>query len=529
MTHARTILPAILVGLVAPAVAAPADGPVVITFDMVETGKPMASYTDQGVVFALACKPTTSRAAGRVMFFPHLKTPRKGILNAMAGESIPVEVRFPKPAASVTLVLWGSIGSEAVVEAYDGDGKVVDRASRAEVPARTAPEQPIPSFELTVKGPAIALVRFSGSPPGGYLVCDELRITPRGDDAAGTLRDAAGGRFLVGTAIMSRSLENPELAALIAEQFDCLTGENEFKPASLHPQPDRFRFEPADKIVDFAQAHRMKVIGHTLCWHSQSPAWLYRGADGKPLPRDEAVRNLKEHIDAVVGHFKGKVVGWDVVNEAISDAGADDLRDTPARRAIGDDYIVKAFEFAHAADPDAELYYNDYSNEQPKKLEKTIRLVRELKAKGVRLDAVGIQAHFRLDDSDAPERLDRAIAAYAAEGVKVMFTELDVDVLPRRARGADVAARERGGADPYTRGLPPEVAEAQARYYARIFRVALKHPGVVTRVTFWGTHDGASWLNFWPAGRRTNHPLLFDRALKPKPAHRAVREALVTP
>ena len=160
----------------------------------------------------------------------------------------------------------------------------------------------------------------------------------------------------------------------------------------------------------------MKVVGHTLCWHSQSPAWMFRGPDGKPLPRDEALRNLKDHIDAVVGHFKGKVIGWDVVNEAISDAKDGYLRNTPARRAIGDDYIVKAFEFAHAADPDAELYYNDYGNENPEKLEKTIRLIRELKARGVRLDAVGIQSHLRLDDPDAPDRLDRAIAAYARRG-----------------------------------------------------------------------------------------------------------------
>ncbi len=135
----------------------------------------------------------------------------------------------------------------------------------------------------------------------------------------------------------------------------------------------------------------MKVVGHTLCWHSQSPAWMFRGPDGKPLPREEALRNLKGHIDAVVGHFKGKVIGWDVVNEAISDAKDEYLRDTPARRAIGDDYIVKAFEFAHAADPDAELYYNDYGNENAGKCEKTIRLIRELKAGGVRIDAVGIQ------------------------------------------------------------------------------------------------------------------------------------------
>jgi hypothetical protein len=183
MTYARTISLAVLSGLSALAIAAPADGPMTITFDKVETGKPMPSYTDQGIVFALSRRPTTSRAAGRVMFFPHLKTPRKGILNAMATESIPVEVRFPKPVSSVTLVLWGSIGSAALVEAYDKDDKVVDRASREKVPERTGPEQPIPSFELTVKASAIAYIRFSGARPGGYLVCDEVRITPLADAA----------------------------------------------------------------------------------------------------------------------------------------------------------------------------------------------------------------------------------------------------------------------------------------------------------------------------------------------------------
>jgi hypothetical protein len=178
MMSFRTISLVVLSGLGAFALAAPGDGQVTITFDKVETGKPMPSYTDQGVVFALARQPSKSKAVGRVMFFPHLKTSRKGILNAMANESIPVEVRFPKPVSSVTLVLWGSIGSAALVEAYDKDGKIVDKASRDKVPERTAPEQPIPSFELTVKAAAIAYVRFSGAPPGGYLVCDEVRFSP---------------------------------------------------------------------------------------------------------------------------------------------------------------------------------------------------------------------------------------------------------------------------------------------------------------------------------------------------------------
>ena len=341
------------------------------------------------------------------------------------------------------------------------------------------------------------------------------------DGAAETLRHAVKGRFLIGTAVMFRQLDNSATADLVARQFDCLTGENEFKPQPLQPQPGKFNFAAADKIIDFAQSHDMKVVGHNLCWHSQTPAWMFRDESGKPLPRDEALKNLKDHIDGVVKHFKGKVIGWDVVNEAISERGDDYLRDTPARRAIGDDYIVKAFEFAHAADPDAELYYNDYSNENPDKLKKTVRLIQELKNKGLRLDAVGMQCHFRLEDAGAPDRLDKAIKAYADEGVKVMLAELDVDVLPRRGRGAE--------ADPYAKGLPADVAAAQARYYKRIFEVVLKHPKVVTRVTLWGTQDGASWLNGGFGGRRTNYPLLFDRDLKPKPAVRAVLEALAAP
>jgi hypothetical protein len=172
MIHLLTIGLTVLCGLR----ALQAGGQVVITFDKVETGKPMPDYTQDGVVFALAHKPTKNKSAGKVMFFPHLKTQRKGILNAMANESIPVEIRFPKPVSSVTLELWGSIGSTAVVEAFDKDGKVVAKASRDKVPERTGPEQPIPSFELTVKGAAIAYVRFSGAPPGGYLVCDEVRF-----------------------------------------------------------------------------------------------------------------------------------------------------------------------------------------------------------------------------------------------------------------------------------------------------------------------------------------------------------------
>jgi endo-1,4-beta-xylanase len=339
------------------------------------------------------------------------------------------------------------------------------------------------------------------------------------------LRKAADGKFLVGTAFMSSALDDPATAAFIAREFDSLTAENEFKPSSLQPRPGEFNFGPADRIVEFARQHDMKVVGHTLVWHQQSPKWMFADESGKPLPREQALANMKAHIDAVAGHFKGKVIGWDVVNEAISDRGDEYLRDTPALRAIGPDYIARAFEYAAAADPGAELYYNDYSIENPGKREKTLRLLKELKGAGVRVDGVGIQGHWLMGGPDA-KTIEDAIVAFAKTGAKVMVTELDVDVLPRKQGGADISAREQGGADPYTSGLPADVAKKQADRYAEIFRVFDKHKDKVTRVTFWGVHDGATWLNHWPVRGRTNHPLLWDRQMKPKPALEAVLKEL---
>lgn len=361
------------------------------------------------------------------------------------------------------------------------------------------------------------------------LADDTPPPAPASASAPATLRQAANHRLLMGTALMSRQLSIPRVATLVSQQFDCITPENELKPELVQPLPGEFRFGPGDRIVDFARNNQMQVVGHTLCWHNQSPKWLFADANNQPLPREKALENLRTHINAVAGHFKGKVIGWDVVNEALADQHGKYLRDTPARKAIGDDFIVKAFEFARAADPNAELYYNDYGNENPEKRDKTVRLIRELKSKGVRIDAVGIQGHFTLRDPSTPQKLDDAIAAFAAEGVKVSITELDVDVLPRTTHGADVTIKENSGQNPYRDGLPPDVARKQADYYRAIFTVVMKHRKSISRVTFWGTHDGASWLNFWPTAGRTNYPLLWDRSFQPKPAFTAVIEVLTDP
>ena len=210
---------------------------------------------------------------------------------------------------------------------------------------------------------------------GSILLCSPL--------AGGeTLREAAGKRLLVGCAVATVDLGNPKLAALIAKQFDCLTPEYEFMPRDIVDDEGKFTFQAGDRVAAFAEAHHMPVFGHMLVWHCVTRKWLFEDRAGKPLPREEALGNLKHYIAAVMGHYKGRIRSWNVVNEAISDKDGEYLRDTPALRAIGEDYIPRAFEFAHAADPKAELYYNDYNIEQPAKLEKAIRLVRSLQAGG---------------------------------------------------------------------------------------------------------------------------------------------------
>jgi endo-1,4-beta-xylanase len=343
--------------------------------------------------------------------------------------------------------------------------------------------------------------------------------------AEATLRQAAGERMLIGAAIGARSLGRPELAALLAEQFSCVTAENEMKPVSLQRVRGSFTFEGADRIVNFAKDHDMQVIGHTLCWHSQAPQWLFQDERGQPLGREAALANLRAHIDTVVKHFKGKVKGWDVVNEAINDAPEPYLRNTPARRAIGDDYVLKAFEFAHAADPDAELYYNDYGIDVGGKRERALRLIRQIKEARLRIDAVGIQGHWQLASPSLAE-IERGIQAFIGERLRVMITEMDIDVLPRnRGQGADINATEREGRDPYRAGLPDDVQRSLADRYGALFAMFRRYPQIA-RVTLWGVSDADSWLNNFPVRGRTNHPLLFDRQLRPKPAFSAVIRAL---
>lgn len=356
--------------------------------------------------------------------------------------------------------------------------------------------------------------------------------------ATPVLKDSFGEDFLVGTALGTHQVvgEEPEALELAARQFNTITPENLLKWGEVHPEPQRFNFEPADQYVEFGEKHKMFIVGHTLVWHNQTPRWAFEGTDGKPLDRETALARIKEHIDTVVGRYKGRIQAWDVVNEAIDDhgkfrsgpVGEPGQRGEPWHAAIGDDYVQKAFEFAHAADPDAELYYNDFNEWHPAKIEAISRLVRSLQANSVRIDGLGLQGHWGMDYPKADE-IDHMLTEYGKLGVKLMITELDIDLLPQpnpRQLGADITRNEefRKELDPYADGLPDDVQQALTARYAEIFALFHKHRDKIDRVTFWGVHDGHSWLNNWPVPGRTAYPLLFNRQYQPKPAFEAVIE-----
>lgn len=339
------------------------------------------------------------------------------------------------------------------------------------------------------------------------------------------LKDAFKGSFMIGAALnRAQFYEEDALgAALVKTHFNTITPENILKWESVHPRPEGYDFKAPDRYVAFGEKNRMFIIGHTLVWHNQTPAWVFRNDKGEMADRDTLLARMRDHIQTVVGRYKGRIKGWDVVNEALNEDGT--MRQSLWMKIIGDDYIAKAFQFAHEADPKAELYYNDYSLENEAKRNGAVELIKKLKAQGVPVAGVGLQGHNKMDWPSV-EQQDATIAAFGKLGVKVMITELDIDVLPAASqnRGADInlSVEMQARLNPYANGLPDAVQQALAKRYEDLFSVYLKHRDVIARITFWGVADGDSWLNGWPIKGRTNYPLLFDREGKPKPAFDAV-------
>jgi endo-1,4-beta-xylanase len=338
------------------------------------------------------------------------------------------------------------------------------------------------------------------------------------------LKDVFENSFYVGTALNRRQLMGADTASirLVEQHFNSITAENIMKWELVHPQPDKYLFEPADSLVAFGEKNDMFIVGHTLVWHSQTPKWVFEEVD-----REALLQRVKDHISTIVGRYKGRIHGWDVVNEAIEDDGS--LRQSQWLNIIGEDYLEQAFEWAHKADPEAELYYNDYNMYKPGKVESVVRLVRKFQTKGIPIHGIGMQGHWGLDYPSLQE-LEASLAAYSELGLDIMITELDLNILPDagQGQGADVSQnyKLREKLNPYPDGLPDAMQEKLTQRYKELFVLLDKYRPSISRVTFWGVHDGISWRNNWPVRGRTAYPLLFDRELQPKPAFFAVIETV---
>lgn len=341
------------------------------------------------------------------------------------------------------------------------------------------------------------------------------------------LKEVFKDDFYIGAALSLDQIsgKEPDAMALVAKQFNSITPENILKWEEVHPLPGQYNFEAADRYVAFGEKHKMHIIGHTLVWWHQTPDWVFQDAAGRPLNREALLERIEDHIFTLMGRYRGRIHGWDVVNEAIAADGS--WRKSKWYDIIGEDYVLKAFEFARQSDPDAQLYYNEYDFEFRPKCEGVIRLIKSLQAKGVRVDGVGIQGHWFVDHPRM-EEVEAYVQALARLGVKLMITEMDIGVLPYYPIDAKIVdlssfdAETQKKYNPYPNGLPDTVQKELAKRYADFFSFFRKHGDKFSRVTFWAVHDGQSWRNYWPITGRADYPMLFDRRCKPKPALDAV-------
>ncbi len=388
--------------------------------------------------------------------------------------------------------------------------------------------------------------------------------------APATLKDAYKDHFYVGVAInrtiatgtavqadnVNRDLNqiNQDIAT-VTEQFNQISPENDLKWQIIQPQAgaDGYNFGPGDAYVNFGLTHHMYIVGHVLVWHGQTPNWVFQGTNPPPrmsppaaptapapgttngfggrrfgrgtggsfgyngprASREELLQRMHDHIATVVGRYKGKIKVWDVVNEAIADGGTNVLRNSLWEQIIGPDFIAKAFKYAHEADPDAILRYNDYSLENPAKRHKLVALIKSLQAQGVPVMAIGSQTHVSVSSPSFAEE-DQVLTELETLGLPIHITELDVNGAQggQRSNSGDVAAN----ATTTQGGLVSNADQRLATAYAGLFRAFVKHEKFVKVVTLWGVNDGVSW-------RSQGRPLLFDSQDLPKPAFNAVIQA----
>ena len=323
------------------------------------------------------------------------------------------------------------------------------------------------------------------------------------------LKDYYKDYFPIGVAVSPRSLTDSAQQQMILEQFNSLTPENAMKMRPIHPQENMYNWRDADAIVNFAQAHNMRVGGHNLCWYKETPDWIIHDKDGKLVSKEVLLSRLKEHIYTVVNRYKGKIYAWDVVNEAVADGGDEPLRNSVWYQICGEDYIFKAFKYAHEADPKAVLFYNEYGTESPVKRERVYQLLKKMLDAGIPVNAVGLQAHWSVNNP-SQEALIASIKRFSSLGLKIQITEMDISVY----------------ANPYgditDADFTPEREQKQADLYAMAFKVFREYKQYISGVTFWNVSDKNSWLDNFPVRGRKNYPLLFDQNLRPKKAYQGV-------
>nr|AGA16736.1 xylanse [Bacillus sp. SN5] len=315
------------------------------------------------------------------------------------------------------------------------------------------------------------------------------------------LYEAFESHFLIGAAVNPLTIKTQ--SELLKKHFNSVTAENEMKFVSMHPSENEYTFDDADRVMSFAKENGMGVRGHTLVWHNQTPNWVFENQDGSTVDRETLLARMKSHIDAVMNRYKGEIYAWDVVNEAVSDKGDEILRPSKWLDIVGEDFISKAFEYAHEADPNALLFYNDYNESVPDKREKIYKLVKSLKEKGAPIHGVGLQAHWKLENPSL-DLIRQAIERYASLGLKLHITELDVSVFEHEDKRTDLK-------EPTT-----YMMERQAERYGELFQLLKEYSKHVTSVTFWGAADDYTWLDNFPVRGRKNWPFPFDTQQKPK-------------
>lgn len=325
-------------------------------------------------------------------------------------------------------------------------------------------------------------------------------------DSSLGLKDHYKNHFLIGASVTPNSLKG-ESGALISREFNTITAENAMKPGLIHPEKERYFWSDADSIVAFAKRNNMKMRGHTLCWHRQTADWFFKDDAGKQVGKEELLARLKEHITNVVSRYKGQVYAWDVVNEAIDDNEKIEFRSSLWYEICGEEYIAKAFQYAHEADPDAKLFYNDYNTEAPAKREKIYLMIKRLKEQGVPIHGVGLQGHWS-NKWPSSDELTRTIEKFSSLGIDIQITEMDISVY---------SSKDNMDENPGV--FTPEREKAQIEKYKSFFEVFLKSNNKISSVTFWNVSDRHSWLDNFPVKNRKNYPLLFDAALSRKKAY----------